>query len=67
MSMNIILAERKFKEDIIKLVNESNLPAFILKNSVKEIYEQLVQAEQAQYENALKEQEKEETKKKEKK
>ena len=68
----LILKERKFKEEIVKAINNSNLPAFILKPTIKEVLVQIESVEQQQYEEALrikqkKEQEKEETKEEENK
>lgn len=68
----LILKERKFKEDIVNVVNSSNLPAFIIKPFFKELLEQLETLEQKQYEEAIRikqkeEQEKEDTKEEENK
>lgn len=48
----LILKEREFKEKMIELINNSNLPAFILKPTIKDLYEQLNTLEQQQYEQA---------------
>ncbi|MCI9063287.1 MAG: hypothetical protein HFJ17_01605 [Clostridia bacterium] len=45
----VIIKDREFKEKLAQLINESGLPAFILKPSVKEVYEQLNILEQQQY------------------
>ena len=50
----LILKEREFKMKIIDLINNSNLPAFILKPTLKDLYEQLNDLEQQQYEEAKK-------------
>lgn len=50
----LILKEREFKEKLVKLINESQLPAFIIKPVIKETFEQLNLVEQKQYENAVK-------------
>ncbi len=50
----IILKERETRENIVDVVNKSNLPAFILKNIIKDLYEQINQIEQQQYTEALK-------------
>lgn len=50
---NIILKHRKFKEDLVNLINEAELPAFILKPVIDELLEQLKQLEETQYEQAV--------------
>lgn len=61
----LILKERETKEKIVQVVNESGLPAFILKPILKEFYEQVVVLEENQYQQALnsKQEEKKGTKK----
>ena len=54
----IILKEREIKENLVGIINSSGMPAFILKNIVKELYDQLNIIEQQQYEEALKNKEK---------
>ena len=49
----IILNERKAREDIVKIINESGLPAFILKPIFKEILEQINIMVEEQYNQAL--------------
>ena len=49
----LILKEREVKEKIIGIVNESGLPAFILKPIIKDIYDQLNSIEEQQYKQAL--------------
>ena len=66
----LILKEREFRENLARLINESQLPAFIVKPAIKEVFEQLNIIEQQQYENAtnaIKQKEKEEDKKENKK
>lgn len=48
----IILMKREFEEKLVKLINESNLPAFILKPIIKDLFEQLNIVEQQQLEQA---------------
>lgn len=50
----LILKEREIKENLVELINNSNLPAFILKPIIKEMWEQLNIQEKQQYENAKK-------------
>lgn len=50
----IILKEREVREKIVETINNSGLPAFVLKNIIKELYDQLSNIEQQQYEEALK-------------
>lgn len=55
----IILSERKAREDIVKVINECGLPAFILKPIFKEILEQINIMVEEQYNQAIQNQEKE--------
>lgn len=48
----LIIKERQFREDLADVVNNSNLPAFIIKPIVKDLFEQLSMLEQQQYEMA---------------
>lgn len=48
----IILNERKFKEELVQLINSSNLHALILKPIFKELLEQIQIQEQIEYEQA---------------
>lgn len=50
----IILMKKEFEEKLVKLINESNLPAFILKPIIKDLFEQLNVLEQQQFEQAQK-------------
>lgn len=63
----LILKERKFKEDIINVVNNSNLPAFIIKPFLQDLLRQIDTLEQKQYEDAKKEQEEKQKKEEENK
>ena len=59
----IILKEREFKEKIVEIINNSNLPAFIIKPTLKELLGQVELLEQQQYQEALEQKEEKETKK----
>ena len=61
----IILKERKFREDFVELINSSNLPAFILKPILKEMYDQVSDIEVQQYNQALANKQEKEKKSKE--
>ena len=50
----LILKEREFKEKIIELINNSNLPAFIIKPILKELFEQVNLLEEQQYQEVVK-------------
>ncbi len=50
----IIIKERETKEKIVELVNNSKLPAFILKPIFKDMYDQLNILEEQQYKIAQK-------------
>lgn len=54
----LIIKEREFKENIVKTINDSGLPAFMLKPIIKDLYGQLEVIEQQQYAEALKNKEK---------
>lgn len=51
---DLILKEHEIKEKLIDLINSSELPAFILKPIIKELYEQLNVLAKSQYEEAVK-------------
>lgn len=51
---DLIIQERETKKKITELINNSGLPAFVLKPIFKDMYEQLDKLSQAQYEEALK-------------
>lgn len=59
----VIIKEREFKENLVKVINESGLPAFIIKPTLKEILEQVNALEQQQYEQACANRDKKEEKK----
>ena len=46
----LIIKEREFKEKLVQLINESQLPAFVIKPMLKEMFEQVNVLEQQQYE-----------------
>ena len=50
----LILKKKEFEEELVKLINSSNLPAFILKPVIKDLFEQLNVLEQQQLEQAQK-------------
>lgn len=50
----VILMKKDFEEKLVKIINESNLPAFILKPIIKDMFEQLNVLEQQQLEQAKK-------------
>lgn len=50
----LILKKKEFEEELVKLINSSNLPAFILKPIIKDLFEQLNVLEQQQFEQAKK-------------
>lgn len=50
----LILKDREVKQRLVEVINDSNLPAFILKPIIKEIYEQLNNLTEQQYQEALK-------------
>ncbi len=54
----LIINERKFREDFANLINNAKLPAIILKPILKDMFEQLTIQEQQQYEIAVKNMEK---------
>lgn len=62
--MNIIVREKEVRQQIMQIINESNLPAFIVRTILKDYYEQLEPIEQQQYQEALAEEQKKEEKKK---
>lgn len=50
---DLIIKEREFKENLVKTVNESKLPAFIMKSVLKEMLEQINLLEIQQYNQAV--------------
>lgn len=55
MEKPLVLKTREIEEQIVKMINESGIPIFILKNSIEKIYNQLISLEQKEYEIAKKE------------
>lgn len=55
----LILKNEEFKEKIVQDINESQLPAFILKPIIKDIYEQIITLEKKQCMEAKNNREKE--------
>ena len=51
---DLIIKQRELKENLIKLINEANLPAFIIKPIIKELFEQLNLLEEQQYQEIIK-------------
>ncbi len=49
----LILKERKTREDLVQVVNNAGLPAFILKPILKDLFEQINLLEQQQYEQVI--------------
>lgn len=49
----LILKEREFKENIVQVVNNSKLPAFIIKPILKDLFEQVNVLEEQQYKKAI--------------
>lgn len=54
----VILKEREVREKVVEIINNSGLPAFMLKPIIKDLYDQLEVVEQQQYAEALKNKEK---------
>ena len=54
----IIINERKFREDFANLINNAKLPAIVIKPILKDIFEQLTIQEEQQYDLAIKNMEK---------
>ena len=48
----LIIKEHETRENLVKLINECGLPAFLLKSMIKEVYEQLEIIAQQQYTQA---------------
>ncbi len=51
----LIIKEREFREKLVELINSSNLPAFIIKPTLKDLYEQVNILEEQQYNKAVQE------------
>ena len=61
----LIIKEREFRMGLVNLVNNSNLPAFIMKSTIKEILQEVTEIANQDYETAvsqMQEKEKEEEK-----
>lgn len=61
----LIIKEREFRMGLVDLVNNSNLPAFIMKSTLKEILQEVTEVANRDYETAvaqMQEKEKEEEK-----
>lgn len=61
----LIIKEREFRMGLVNLVNNSNLPAFIMKSTLKEILQEVTEIANRDYETAIaqmQEKEKEEEK-----
>ena len=59
----IILKRKEFEEELVELINNSNLPAFVLKPIIKDLFEQLNILDQQQLEQAKKMKQEEQAKK----
>lgn len=60
----LILKERETKEKIVELINNSNLPAVMIRPILEEMLRQISIVEEKQYEQALKSKEQKKDKKK---
>ena len=60
----LILKERETREKVVELINNSGLPAVMLKPIFKEMYDQISNAEVQQYNQALANKEEKEKKSK---
>lgn len=49
----LIIREREFKAKLVELINNSNLPAFIIKPTLKDLFGQVNLLEEQQYNEAL--------------
>ena len=54
MEKPMSLVVKETKEEIVNIINEKKLPAFILEPIVKEVYEAVLQAKEVEYQNDLK-------------
>lgn len=61
----LILKEAEYRDKLTQISNEIGLPAFIMKAVVKDLFEQLSNLEQQQYQQALAIKEEKEQKEKE--
>ena len=48
----LILKERKFREDLAELINKSEIPAIMMTTVFKEALSQLIELEEIQYKKA---------------
>lgn len=53
MNKDLIIAERQTKEKIAGIINQSELPAFVLKAMMQDFFNQLNIIEQQQYQEAM--------------
>lgn len=49
----LIIKEREFRMGLVNLVNNSNLPAFIMKSTLKEILQEVTEIANQDYETAV--------------
>ncbi len=54
----LIIKEKEFREKIVELINNSGIPAIMIKPILKELYEQLNVLEVQQYNKAIDKQKK---------
>lgn len=59
MEKPINIRVKEIEETMVNLINESNIPAFIMKNVIEKIYNQLVKLEQKELEISMSEWQKE--------
>ena len=52
MNQDIIIKEREIKQQLIDIINKADLPAFLLQYIFKELYEQLENLVEQQYNEA---------------
>lgn len=50
---DLILKEHKLREDIVQIINASNLPAFILEPIIKDVYSEVNKLKEQQYNEAV--------------
>lgn len=53
MNNDLIIQERETKKQLVQIINESRLPAFVLQYMFKEIYDELCNLSQKEYAKAL--------------
>lgn len=54
MNKPLTVMRQEFTEALVNLVNESGLPAFIVRNELANVYEKLAEIEQAQLQHDMK-------------